>query len=178
MSDTRNRDPRGIPSGGQFAAGKRAESQVSNLSMPAQPDVPLDSLDLGHGETYDVSDRFAGTGVTYAEIESTYDEKGNKGHTLRTSVSIGDPLHHIPRKVWHDQNSDVVDNYVRDRFGASFDSEAATVDFETDSHGENAVGSVNALVERAKANPKLKEAADSIESASTESFEDGLKRYL
>lgn len=58
MSNEQNRDPKGIPSGGQFAASKRAEGpQTALTTTPALPSTPdalgqLDTVGLRYAVTY------------------------------------------------------------------------------------------------------------------------------
>lgn len=122
MSIEPNRDPKGIPTGGQFAAGKRGEGSDS-IDLDAERDAlgmtPIESLELDDEGVIDVSERVDSR--VFAEARISYDD-ASQGTCVESSSQCN--MAGVVDDDVLERNQHFVAQYVRGRFGGYVTQEA------------------------------------------------------
>lgn len=117
-----NRQPQGIPTGGQYAASTHSETA---LDLQAPADLPL-ILDPGESEDYseyadgDVITRLS---VLRSDDGGTFHVEASKFLNLKDIIPAGDlRTDEAGRDAWLDANSPVIEDFFRRRYGAETDA--------------------------------------------------------
>lgn len=120
-----NRQPQGIPAGGQFAAASHTESPVSLIAA----DRPID---LAPGESEDYSEYADGDVITRLSVlrsddGGTFHVEASKFLNFKDIIPASDlGTDEAGRDAWLDTNSSVIESFIRDRY----DAEADTTDWD------------------------------------------------